>query len=101
MPDYFRQRAHKPRPKKLPQPVQDLPQVDPDRAQHRVDPIALAPAQVAAFQQTFVFHVADDRLNAVAPVLVAGVGGAVDFLLAGDVDVGKRRALTAAIAPVN
>ena len=88
------------KPKKLRQPAQDLPQVEPDRAQHRVEPIAFAPAQVAGIQQAFVFHVADDRLNAVAPVLVAGVGGTVAFLLAGDVNVGQRRALAAAITPV-
>ena len=89
-------KAKKPR-----QPAQDPPQVEPDCAQHRVDPIAFSPAQVAAVQQAFVFHVADDRLNAVAPVLVADVGGAVAFLLAGDVHVGQRCALAAAIAPVH
>lgn len=56
---------------------------------------------MAAIEQAFVFHVADDRLNAVAPLLVARVGGAVAFLLAGNVNVGQRRALAAAEAPVN
>lgn len=54
-------------------PAQDLYQVEPHSTQDDVDPVAFASTQVAPIQRPLVFHMADDRLDAVAPVLGLGV----------------------------